>query len=114
MRPGVTLAMIVRDEEAKLGRCLDSAKDNVDEIAIVDTGSSDDTISIAKSYGARVSEIVWPDAFHIARNASLDMVETEWVLWLDADEWLDPASAPLLREAIRNEKAFAYFLARFD
>src|SRR5688572_9415748 len=114
MKPGITLAMIVRNEEEKLGRCLDSVKDHVDRIAIIDTGSTDRTIEIANSYGADVSEIEWPDAFHIARNASLDKVDTEWVLWLDADEWLDPGSGPALREACRNDKAFAYFITRYD
>ena len=114
MKPGITLAMIVRNEEEKLGRCLDSVKGHVDKIAIVDTGSTDRTIEIANSFGARVSQIEWPDAFDVARNSSLDLVETEWVLWLDADEWLDPASAPALKEAARNERAFAYFIARYD
>lgn len=114
MRPGVTLAMIVRNEEAKLRRCLGSVKDYVDEIAIVDTGSTDDTVAIAESLGAKLKQIEWPNAFHIARNASLDLVETEWVLWLDADEWFDQPFAAAIREAIQSEKAFAYFLTRYD
>lgn len=114
MKPGITLAMIVRNEEKKLGRCLDSVKGHVDEIAVVDTGSTDRTIEIAKSFGAKISQIQWPDAFDAARNASLDFVETEWVLWLDADEWLDPGSGLALREAARNENAFAYFITRYD
>ena len=106
--------MIVRNEEKKLGRCLDSVKGHVDQIAIVDTGSTDKTVEIARSYGAKLEEIEWPNAFDLARNASLELVEYDWVLWLDADEWLDPGSGPGIREAAQNEKAFAYFLSRHD
>ena len=90
--------MIVRDEEATLARCLESARGAVDEMCIVDTGSTDRTLEIARSFGAKVRSIEWPDSFAEARNVSLDMATGDWVLVLDADEVLLPEAAAALRE----------------
>lgn len=111
MRPGITAAMIARNEAKTLARCIESIKDWVDEIAVVDTGSTDGSAEIAETLGARVKRIVWPDDFSIARNAALDMVETEWTLAIDADEWYDPAMGPQVREAINNDAAMGYEMA---
>ena len=80
--------MIVRDEEQMLGRCLAAAAPAVDEIIIVDTGSQDATIEIARSFGARVIERPWTGSFADARNASLEAATGDWLLYLDADEVL--------------------------
>jgi tetratricopeptide (TPR) repeat protein len=90
--------MIVRDEEEMLPRCLESVKDYVDEIVIVDTGSVDRTIEIARSYGARVFEQEWTGSFADARNRSFDEATGDWLMFLDADEVLVAEDAPLLRE----------------
>ncbi len=90
-RPLLSLAMIVRNEEATLPGCLEAARDAVDEIVIVDTGSTDRTVEIATSFGARVAHFEWCDDFSAARNAALDLVTARWVLHLDADEELDGA-----------------------
>ncbi|WP_243236949.1 glycosyltransferase family 2 protein [Heliobacterium chlorum] len=82
----LSLAMIVRDEENCIKRCLDSVKHLVDEIVIVDTGSVDRTIEICHSYNAQVYSYPWNDNFAEARNFGLDKVSGEWILWLDADE----------------------------
>jgi tetratricopeptide (TPR) repeat protein len=89
-RPGMTLSlcMIVRDEEAMLGRCLEAAAPAVDEIIVVDTGSKDRTVEIARSYGAIVVERAWNGSFADARNISLDAATGDWVMYLDADEVL--------------------------
>jgi glycosyltransferase involved in cell wall biosynthesis len=89
--------MIVRDEEATLARCLESAKPYVDEICVVDTGSVDRTVEIARSFGAKVRSVPWNDSFAEARNHSLDMATGNWVLVLDGDEALRAESGPLLR-----------------
>jgi glycosyltransferase involved in cell wall biosynthesis len=81
--------MIAKDEKGFLENCLESVKDLVDEIIVVDTGSSDDTKQIAAGFGAKVSEIKWKDDFSIARNISLDKAKSNWILVLDADEMLD-------------------------
>jgi len=84
----LALVMIVRDEEASLERCLASARAWVDEIVVVDTGSSDATPEIARRLGARVGSFAWSDDFSAARNAALALAEAPWRLVLDADEWI--------------------------
>lgn len=89
----LSLCMIVRDEEPFLDACLRSVVDHVDEIVVVDTGSSDRTVEIAQSHGARVFHVTWRDHFAAARNASLDMATGDWALVLDADERLVDGAA---------------------
>jgi len=96
-RPLVTLCMIVRDEAANLPRCLESARALVEQIVVIDTGSTDDTIPIALDAGALVIERPWTDDFAAARNHALPYAAGEWILHLDADEELDPTTAHLLR-----------------
>ena len=84
----LALVMIVRDEERSLERCLESARAWVDEIVVVDTGSSDATAEIARRLGARVASFAWCDDFSAARNAALALTEAPWRLVLDADEWI--------------------------
>ncbi len=92
----LSLCMIVRNEAEFLARCLNSVADLVDEMIIVDTGSIDQTISIAKGFGAQVVQIEWPNDFAVARNVSLSYATGDWILVLDADEYLDQASQRVL------------------
>jgi glycosyltransferase involved in cell wall biosynthesis len=87
-RPLLSAALIVRDEEASLPRCLRSLRDRVGEIVVIDTGSTDRSRVIALEHGARVIERKWIDDFSAARNASLDAASGEWILYIDADEEL--------------------------
>jgi glycosyltransferase involved in cell wall biosynthesis len=96
----IALVMIVRNEARCLARCLGSARAHVDEMLVVDTGSTDDTVSIAERYGARVARFGWVDDFAAARNAALGQVEAPWRLVLDADEWI--ASDALALAELRN------------
>lgn len=96
----ITLCMIVRDEEATLGQCLSSVSRWVDEIVVVDTGSSDGTIAVAESHGARVGHFAWCDNFALARNASLSLATGDWIMVLDADETLEPLRARFIRELV--------------
>lgn len=82
----ISACMIVKNEEKNLPGCLDSIKDWVDEIVIVDTGSTDKTIEIAKSYGATVYEQPWQDDFSFHRNFSMSKATKEWIFIIDADE----------------------------
>ena len=84
------LCMIVKNEEATLGRCLDSVAGVFDEIVIVDTGSTDDTRDVAARFGARVVEFPWIDDFAAARNAAFAEGTCEYLMWLDADDVLLP------------------------
>ncbi len=96
-QPRVSLCMIVRNEEANLPACLESVAGLVDEIVIVDTGSTDSTRAVAARYGARVFDFPWVDSFAAARNESLRHARGAWILWLDADDRLDPANRERLR-----------------
>ncbi len=89
--------MIVRNEERFIGDALTSVQGVVDEICMVDTGSTDRTVAIAESFGARIDRVAWRDDFAFARNASLAMAAHPWILVLDADERLAPASRDELR-----------------
>ncbi|MEY4431228.1 MAG: hypothetical protein RLZZ533_1164, partial [Cyanobacteriota bacterium] len=92
----LSLSMIVRDEAAQIEDCLRSVQGFADELVVVDTGSSDDTVARARALGARVEQIPWPGDFAPARNQALQWVSGDWVLVLDADERLRPeAWAPL-------------------
>lgn len=92
--------MIVKNEEAVLEQCLLSCRDFVDEIIIVDTGSTDSTIDIIKEYGGTVYHFDWCDDFGAARNFALQQVKTPWTLTLDADDiFLNPH---LLKESCEN------------
>jgi tetratricopeptide (TPR) repeat protein len=84
----LSLCMIVKDEEEMLPRCLAAARPAVDEIVVVDTGSTDRTVEIAESFGARVLHHEWNGSFSDARNVSLDAATGDWVIYLDADEVL--------------------------
>jgi glycosyltransferase involved in cell wall biosynthesis len=88
-RPRVSLCLIVRNEEATLGACLASAAGLVDEVIVVDTGSTDRTRDVAARMGARVVEFAWCDDFAAAPNESIRQATGDWIFWLDADERLD-------------------------
>lgn len=94
----ISLCMIVKNEEETLARCLDSVKGIVDEINILDTGSTDRTCEIAAKYTKRVKNFTWIDDFAAARNASFDMATMDYILWLDADDVLMPEDAKALKK----------------
>jgi len=94
----LSLSMIVKNEENSLPGCLENMKGIADEIIIVDTGSTDNTIQIAEKYGAKIFHFAWVNDFAAARNESLKHCTCEWVLYLDADERLNKMS----RITIRN------------
>jgi len=82
----ISLCMIVKNEEAVLGRCLNSVKDAVDEIIIVDTGSTDQTKEIAGQFTSKVYDFEWCDDFSQARNFSFAKATMDYQMWLDADD----------------------------
>lgn len=102
MKNTISLCMIVKNEEEFLPRCLDSVKDYVDEIIIVDTGSTDRTVEIANDFVAKVFDHPWEGDFSKARNYSLKYATCDWVLILDADEEMNKDDAPKLRDIVEN------------
>lgn len=99
----LSVCMIVRNESANLRRSLASVRDVADEIVVVDTGSTDDTVAVARTFGARVAHVAWCDDFAAARNAALALATCPWILSLDADEELTPAGAQCLRRLIDGD-----------
>jgi len=100
--PTLGLSMIVKNGGEDLRYCLQSAAGVVDEIVIADTGSTDDSIAIAREFGATTLSIPWPDNYAEARNLSLAQVTTDWVLVLDADEELPPDASTRLTNILRQ------------
>lgn len=98
----VSLCMIVKNEEANLGRCLESVKGLVDEINILDTGSTDRTKEIAQKYTDRIFDFHWIDDFSAARNASFSKATKDYILWLDADDILREQDQKLFDSLKRN------------
>jgi tetratricopeptide (TPR) repeat protein len=99
----LSLCMIVKNEEEALPQCLTSVQDVVDEMVVMDTGSTDRTVEIARSFGAKVPSFAWGNNFSVARNEALTYVEGEWVLVLDADEVLNRDIVSQMRQAIAGE-----------
>ncbi|PWH19887.1 MAG: hypothetical protein DDG59_01615 [Anaerolineae bacterium] len=108
--PLLSLCMIVKNEEVYLPQCLESVKDVVDEMIIVDTGSTDNTPKIAASYGASIHEYQWQDDFAAARNFGLEKASGKYILFLDADEELSPQARSQLRSFLLNSDAEGIYL----
>jgi hypothetical protein len=99
--PGVVAAtMIVKNEQARLGRCLESISGVVDDVVICDTGSDDDTVALALALGARVTSFGWCDDFSAARNAALADHVGGWALQVDADDQVVCPDVPALRQQL--------------
>ncbi len=104
--------MITKNEEKFLDRCLSSVKDHVDEIIVVDTGSSDKTKEIAESFGAKVFDFEWCYDFSAARNFSLSKATKDWILVLDADEVIAAEDMKKIKELIEDKEVEGYRLVQ--
>lgn len=101
----ISLCMIVKNEEENIGRCLESIKDLVDEMIVVDTGSTDKTVDIAKSYGAKVYYFEWCNDFSVARNESLKYASKDWILIMDGDDELCREDKEKFKNLLKNDLA---------
>ena len=106
----LTVCVLTKNEEKFLGQCLASVKGLADQLLVLDTGSTDRTIEIAKSHGAEVHTFTWCDDFSAARNAALEHITGDWVLMLDADEELPADQHAKLRADMANAGAISYRL----
>ncbi|MFF2908267.1 glycosyltransferase [Paenibacillus sp. NPDC057934] len=111
----VSLCMIVKNEEKNIEHCLASARPFVDEMIVVDTGSTDQTIQLCQSAGAQVYSFEWNNHFAEARNYSLEQATSDWILWMDADEVLDVSAAGNWKERLTagNEPLFNVRLVNY-
>jgi glycosyltransferase involved in cell wall biosynthesis len=115
MPVGLSLCMVVKDEERNLARCLDSARGLAGELIVVDTGSADGTPGIAAGYGAEVIPFDFTIVdFAAARNHAIARASGRWILMLDADETLDPASAAAIERLAALDENAGYFLERHN
>lgn len=99
-KPTLSVCMIVRDEQESLPRCLASVKGVADELIVVDTGSKDNTISVARDFGAEVFLFTWSDDFSAARNEYLKHAMSDWIFQIDADEELLADSVPIIKDRL--------------
>jgi glycosyltransferase involved in cell wall biosynthesis len=100
--PTLSVAMIVKNEEETLPRLLHNIKDVVDEIVVVDTGSTDKTKEIAEQYGAKIFEYPWDENFSNARNESLKHCTKEYIIWLDADDFVPAQEISKLKYSLKD------------
>ena len=107
----VSLVMIVKNEEKNLAKCLNSVENLVDEIVIVDSGSTDKTIEIAKTFGAKIFKREF-DSFSNQKNYALSIATNEWVLHVDADEVLSKELVEEIKFVIINTKLDGFYLIR--
>ncbi len=107
-KPTISLCMIAKDEEKSLLECLNSVKGLVDEIILVDTGSADKTIEIAKKFKANVFGFKWIDDFSAARNESIKHAAKDWILVMDADETLDEEGIKTIKNLVKDKETDAF------
>lgn len=107
--PRLTLSMIVKNEEKYIKDCLESVKNIADEIVIVDTGSTDNTIKISESYGAKVYSFEWVNDFSAARNYALGKSTGDWILYVDADERLDVNSIDEIKRITATPRDIGFY-----
>ena len=110
----LSVCLIVKNEEKFIGQCLKSVRELASQIVVVDTGSTDRTVEIAKEFGAEVHTFAWCDDFSAARNAALEHATGDWVLMLDADEELSAEGREKLKSAMNNPAVMAWRLPIVD
>jgi len=107
-KPLLSACLIVRDTGNYLQKCLASIKNIVDEIVIVDTGSKDNSVDVARQFTSNIYFFKWIDDMSPARNISLDKANGEWILSIDADEYLQPVSKNYIKEILNEPRVIAY------
>lgn len=112
--PLVSLAVIVRNEAARLPALLDGHRGLWDEAVVLDTGSSDDSAAVAAAHGARVERFRWCDDFSAARNAALDLCTGRWALVLDADEHIAAPGQARLRDLATTAAPGGFLLPQWN
>ncbi|MBS3098079.1 glycosyltransferase [Candidatus Woesearchaeota archaeon] len=104
----ISLCILTKNEEKTLARAINSVKDVVDEIVIVDTGSKDKTKKIAKKFTSKIYDFKWNNNFANARNFSISKATKEWILILDADEIINKKDSLKIKKLIQNKNCLGY------
>lgn len=113
----LSVCMIVKDEEAVIARCLNCVSKFADEIIVVDTGSTDNTVEEVKKFTDEIYFFKWCGDFSAARNFSLEKASCNYVMWLDADDWISDESCDEIRRLVKDgefDMAFLPYAAAFD
>lgn len=110
----ISVCLIARNESENLSRALPSVRPIADEILVTDTGSTDDSVEVARAHGAVVHPFEWCDDFSAARNAAIQPARGDWVFWIDADEELLDDSVEAVRGAVREPGLLAAHIVRQD
>lgn len=110
----LSVCLITKNEAARLADAINSVRGIADEVIVTDTGSTDGTVELAKSLGAKVFHHTWTDDFAAARNACQVHASGEWILWLDADERLKAGSDDEVRRCMAHPRAIAWQIIRED
>jgi len=108
----ISLVTITKNSEETVGKTLESVKDLVDEIVLLDTGSSDRTLEIAKSYNANIFFEEWENNFSKTKNNAIDKANGKWILFLDSDEYLQKNDLVKIREAIKKNDVGIFLLTQ--
>ena len=108
----ISACYIVKNEAENLVKSIKSLKNQVNEIVVVDTGSTDNTIAVARKLGAKVYSFPWQDDFSKARNFALSKAKGDWLVLLDADEYFTAKTAGNIRQVIRQAQQADAFLVR--
>lgn len=99
-RPSISVVLATRNEEANLGDCLASVRNFANEIVVVDEGSEDKTVEVAREYDAKVKRVAHEPIFHKTKQKALDLATSDWILQLDADERVTPYLAKEIKSVI--------------
>lgn len=108
----VTVVVLTKNEEQNIVEVINNAKKCADKVLIVDSGSTDKTVELAKTVGAQLIYRAWDNDFSAQRNFALDKVETEWVLYLDADERLNDELIDAIKKATKKDDDIQYKIKR--
>lgn len=114
LKPGITAVVLAKGDAAQLERCLKSIQPVVASSIVVDPGFGPGTEDIAKKNGSKCHRAAWQKAYDVVLNEGLDLVETEWTLRMNSDEWLDDASVEEFSKVTEIDNGFLAVLLRID
>lgn len=108
----LTIVILTKNEALNIVECVENAKQVTDDVLVIDSGSTDDTVQLAKTAGARVVYRAWDDDFAAQRNFAIENSDAEWILYLDADERLNGELAQEVKKVIEGRKKARYRFVR--